>query len=190
MEPVYLYHVLRKASKMSKPNSKLSTRTTDRQTTVKSLYLGGIVVLLIAISPLLFYSYKNFPEVTVWKTSYFTWETTYYSWFDYAWYLSSKIVPLYLLLIWFFTCRHWWHWILLVPIAMYTFQLWGVIKQNTSVDELEFIYLVPLMMIIIPVVYLIRAKLFNKIRGNDLQSFEEELMQKKSTWQQIKDLFQ
>ncbi len=56
-------------------------------------------------------------------------------------------------------------------------------------DELEMYYVLPLMMILIPFVYIIRAKLFDKIRGDDLKSFEEELSQKRTTWQQIKDLF-
>ena len=51
------------------------------------------------------------------------------------------------------------------------------------------LYILPLMMILIPAVYVIRAKLFDKVRGDDLKSFEEELGQKRSTWQQIKDLF-
>ncbi len=44
-------------------------------------------------------------------------------------------------------------------------------------------------MVLVPAVYLIRAKLFSKIRDKDLESFEAELMEKKSTWGQIKDLF-
>ena len=55
--------------------------------------------------------------------------------------------------------------------------------------ELEIYYLIPLMMVLVPFVYLIRAKLFSKIRGRDLESFEAELLEKKSVWGQIKDLF-
>lgn len=72
---------------------------------------------------------------------------------------------------------------------MYAFQLWGVINESNSLDELEIYYIIPLMLVVVPAVYLIRAKLFNKIRGKDLKSFEAELMEKKSTWDQIKDLF-
>lgn len=72
---------------------------------------------------------------------------------------------------------------------MYAFQLWGVINESNQLDELELIYLFPLMMFLVPLVYLIRAKLFAKVRGNDLESFEAELMEKKTAWQQIKDLF-
>jgi hypothetical protein len=72
---------------------------------------------------------------------------------------------------------------------MYSFQLWGVINESNQLDELELVYIFPLMMFLVPLVYLIRAKLFNKMRGDDLKSFEAELMEKKTTWQQIKDLF-
>lgn len=175
---------------MTKPNNKSIEIETDQPKTGRSLFIGGIVVLMIAISPLIFYSYKSVPEVKVWNNFLFTSSTDFYSWFDYAWYFVSKFVPLYLLLIWFFTCKHWWYWILLVPIAMYSFQLWGVINQSQGLDELEIYLILPLMGFVVPFVYLIRAKLFAKIRGADLKSFEEELGQKRSFWQQLKDLFQ
>ncbi len=44
-------------------------------------------------------------------------------------------------------------------------------------------------MVLVPFVYLIRAKLFAKVREDDLKSFEEELMTEKTLWQQVKDLF-
>jgi len=72
---------------------------------------------------------------------------------------------------------------------MYIFQLWGIINQSNNVDEVEIYYMLPVMMIVIPAVYLIRAKLFNKIRGDDLKSFEEDLLEKKSPWDQLKELF-
>ena len=175
---------------MIKPNNK-STETSDHQETgKKSLFIGGLIVVFIAISPFIFYSYKNFPESQTWETSFFSLDTTFGDWYSYAWYLVGKIVPLYLLLLWFFTCKHWWHWIILVPIAMYSFQLWGLIRQNGGYDELEIYALIPLMAIVIPAVYLIRAKLFARVRGNDLQSFEEELGTQRSMWGQLKDLFQ
>jgi hypothetical protein len=104
--------------------------------------------------------------------------------------LVSKGTPLLLLLLWFFTCKHWWHWIILVPIAMYAFQLWGVINESNNLDVLEIYYIIPLLIVLVPAVYLIRAKLFNEVRGKDLKSFEKDLMIKKTVWSQIKDLFQ
>jgi len=157
----------------------------------KNLIQGGIVVLIIAITPFLFYLYKEFPsDSKIWELSFLSIKTDYYfSVYDLVWYVTNKSVPILLLSIWFFTCKHWWHWIILVPLSMYIFQLWGIINESRGMDEVELIYILPLMMILIPSVYVIRAKLFAKIRDNDLTTFEEELSQKRSTWQQIKDLF-
>tara|TARA_B110000259_G_scaffold80492_1_gene94248 strand:- start:124 stop:651 length:528 start_codon:yes stop_codon:yes gene_type:complete len=174
---------------MIKQNNKLNTNTTDQQLTVKNLFAGSLVVFVIAITPFLFYSYKSFPDVKIWETSFFTAETAFRSWFDYTWYLANKIIPLLLLFVWFFTCKHWWHWILLIPIGMYSFQIWGLIQENEGVDEIELYYVFPIMMIVVPSVYLIRAKLFNTLRGTDLKAFEEELGKNKTLLQQLKDLF-
>lgn len=172
------------------PNKSTHGLSPHQDTGKKSLIQGGIIVLIIAITPFLYYSYESFPiDSQIWETSFFSFSTKYPSFYNYAWFLTGKIIPIILLLIWFFTCKHWWHWIILVPLAMYSFQLVGVINQSRSLDETELIYLVPLMMVLIPAVYLIRAKLFYKMRGSDLETFEEELLQKRSFWDQIKDLF-
>lgn len=174
---------------MKQQNNK-STTHSSHHAKGKSLFLGGLIVFLLAISPFIFYSYKSFPDDSqIWETSFFTLETGFPNWYAYAWYLSGKILPLYFLLLWFFTCKHWWHWIILVPIAMYSFQLWGLINESGGYDEVELIYLIPLLMVLVPAVYLIRAKLFAKVRGNDLDQFEEELGQKRSMWRQVLDLF-
>lgn len=174
---------------MSKQNSNTTEHLKSQDKGNRKLFLGGIVVLLIAAIPFLLYAYKSFPDTQVWETSLFSATTGFESWFAYAWYLTGKIVPLYILLLWFFTCKHWWHWIILVPIAIYSFQLWGLINESQNYDEVELYYVIPLMAVVVPLVYLIRAKLFNKIRGNDLQSFEEELKKEHGLWGQLKDLF-
>ena len=73
---------------------------------------------------------------------------------------------------------------------MFAFQLFSVINDDVRItDEVEIWWLFPIMLVIIPLVYLIKAQLKNKLVGKDLRSFEEELGSKKSLWQQIKDLF-
>ncbi len=174
---------------MDKQNNKSTKILSHYKTDKKALVIGTIVVFLIAITPFLFYLYESFPDTPIWETSFFTINTSFPNWYAFAWYFTGKAIPLYLLLLWFFTCRHWWHWIILVPISMYTFQLWGVINESNSLDELELYYVLPLMMVLIPFVYVIRAKLFAKIHDDDLKSFEEELGQNRTTWQQVRDLF-
>ena len=175
---------------MDKTNNK-SIDLTYQDKGKNSLIQGGIVVFIIAITPffILFIQRISIRFKSIWESSFFTIKTSYPSVYHLAWYLTGKCIPLLLLFIWFFTCKHWWHWIILVPIAMYSFQLWGIINESNDFDEVELIYILPLMMILIPFVYVIRAKLFAKIRYDDLTTFEEELSQKRSTWQQIKDLF-
>ncbi|MDC7999818.1 hypothetical protein POV26_02115 [Aequorivita todarodis] len=144
----------------------------------------------MAVTPFIYYSYESFPDNTqVWETFLFKFTTKFPSLYQYAWFLTGKVIPVILLLIWFFTCKHWWHWIILVPLSMYVFQLFNILKQNFDVDEVEIVYVIPIMMILVPFVYLIRAKLFSQMRADDLKSFEEELLQRRSFWQQIKDLF-
>ncbi len=174
---------------MTKPNNKWTRPSNHYKTGSKSLFVGGVIVLLIALTPILFYLYESFPNTQIWETSLFTLETSFPDWYSFAWYFTGKAIPLMLLLIWFFTCKHWWHWIILVPIAMYSFQLWGVLNESNNLDSLELYYVLPLMLILVPFVYLIRAKLFAQVRGGDLKSFEEELTTKRSIWQQLKDLF-
>lgn len=73
---------------------------------------------------------------------------------------------------------------------MFAFQLFNVINDDVGfVDEVEIWWLFPIMLVIIPLVYLIRARLSNKLMEKDLKSFEEDLGVKKNLWQQIKDLF-
>lgn len=172
-------------------NNKSTYRTSNSQDRDKKKFTigGGIVVLLIAISPYVLVVYENFPISQDWRFLGIDFTTQYQTYQHFIWFLTSKTVPLYLLLIWFFTCKHWWHWIILIPIAMYFFQTWGILNQSLNLDEVELFYMIPVMMVIVPMVYLIRAKVFNRMRGDNLREFEEELKQKRTIWDELKDLF-
>ncbi|EDM44570.1 hypothetical protein SCB49_13400 [unidentified eubacterium SCB49] len=174
---------------MTTQNNKLTKTSTSQDKGKKSLILGGLIVLFIASTPIFFYTYKSFPNDQVWETFIFSLHTSFPSWINFAYFTIGKLIPLSLLFIWFFTCKHWWHWIILVPISMYSFQLWGILNESNGIDEVELIYIIPLMVVIVPIVYLIRARLFNSVRGNDLKTFEEELRKKQSIWGTIIDLF-
>ena len=82
-----------------------------------------------------------------------------------------------LLIIWFFTCKHWWYHVILIPISMYIFQLVSSLNDDVRyIDEFEIYYIIPVMMIVIPIVYLIRLKLFDKVvHGIDLDKIDKEL---------------
>src|SRR5690606_19481771 len=139
---------------------------------------GTIIATLIGITPFIFYIYESVPDTKVWNTFLFSYDSGFYGSANISfWVLMMKAVPLYLLIIWFFTCRHWWYHALLVPIAMYIFQVIGTLNGDMEyVDEFGIIYMLPVMAVVIPSIYLIRAKMFNKVNDADksLQDLEDE----------------
>lgn len=160
----------------------------------RSLILGSVVATLIAITPFLFTLYESVPDTKVWNTFLFTYDSGYYESANVAaWTLSSKLIPLYLLFIWFFTCRHWWYHTLLVPIALYIYQIIGILNDDLQfADTNLFLYLLPMMALVIPSIYLIRARMFNKINdaNKTMEELEEEFKIKpKGMFGWIKDYF-
>ena len=109
------------------------------------------------------------------------------------WVFTGKAIPLLLLLIWFFSCRHWWYHALLVPIIMYIFQIVKIFSvELRNIDEFEIIYMLPIMAVVIPSIYLIRAQMFSKVTDVDksLEELEEEFKIKpKSIFQKLGDYF-
>lgn len=154
-------------------------KNSTRETKInKNLIIGSIVAILIAISPYLFYLYKGLPRTTTWETYFFTLEVKYYQDINiYVWSILGRTIPLLLLTLWFLTCKHWWYHVILIPIAMYAFQLFNILNNESGyIDEFEITWLIPIMMVIIPFVYLIRIKLFDKlVLGIDLRKIEAEL---------------
>ncbi|MFL1012881.1 hypothetical protein [Flavisericum labens] len=160
----------------------------------RGLVIGSIVATLIAITPYLFYLYESVPDKQVWDTFLFTYNSGFFENANTAmWILTGKIIPLYLLFIWFFTCRHWWYHVLLVPIAMYAYQ--GFVSLNDDLnyfDSNQLIFLIPIMVIIIPTIYLIRAQMFNKVNSanKSMEELEDEFkMSPKNFWGKVKDYF-
>lgn len=160
----------------------------------KNLILGSIIATLLAITPLTFSLYESVPDDKIWNTFLFTYDAGYWESARYAmWVFIGKAIPLILLLIWFFTNRHWWYHALLVPIFMYIYQI--ILFFNDSVrffDEFLIIYLLPVMAVVIPSIYLIRARIFNKINeaSKTMEELEEEFkMSPKNFWDKIKQYF-
>lgn len=100
----------------------------------------------------------------------------------YVWFLLGKFIPLYLLFIWFFTCKHWWYHAILIPITMYAFQIFEVVYSDDKyVDSENLLWLLPICMVIIPFVYFVRVKLYDKyVHGIDLEAMDAELEALKS----------
>ncbi|WP_458626664.1 hypothetical protein [Winogradskyella sp. PC D3.3] len=160
----------------------------------KSAIVGSIIATIIAFTPLFYSLHESVPTTEVWDTFLFTYDSGFWEDAQYAmWVYTGKFLPLLFLVIWFFTCRHWWYHALLIPIVMYSFQI--IISFRTDalyIDQNQILVLLPVLVIVVPSIYLIRAKMFNKINTSDksLEELEEEFMIKpKGVWGKIKQYF-
>ncbi len=154
-------------NKQSK-KQQLKYQHTDKR---KILSVSTIIALCIVLSPILFYVYQGFPNVKTWESSLFgTIHSNYYeSIHTLAWVVFSKIVPFILLLIWFFTCKHWWYHSILVPIAMYVFQIYSILNDDIQfVDDDEFYIIIPIIALVAAITYTIRTKIFDRLYGVNL----------------------
>ncbi len=177
-----------KPQKLRKPELKFLQE--DR----KSIIIGTIIATFIAMTPYLFYLYESVPDVKDWNTFFGIYHSGFYESASISmWVLNGKIIPLFLIVIWFFTCRHWWYHALLVPIAMYVYQIFITLNDDADfVDNNQLIYLIPIIAIIVPSIYLIRARIFNKVNSasQTMQELEDEFkMTPKTFWDKVKQYF-
>ncbi|WP_397362794.1 hypothetical protein [Olleya sp. R77988] len=160
----------------------------------KVIITGSVLATIIALTPYLFYIYESVPDQRIWNTFFYTFESKQIESVQVVvWTLSGKLIPLMLLIIWFFTCRHWWHHAILIPILMYTYQILSFALTETALfDKFQLYHMVPFMAIIIPSIYLVRARIFNKLNSvnQTIQDLEDELtFRPKTIWGKIKQFF-
>ena len=73
---------------------------------------------------------------------------------------------------------------------MYLFQLISALNDDIAFfDEIEIWFLIPIMAVIVPLVYLIRAKIFARMHTPTLEEIEFELQNKKNIFSHFKDIF-
>lgn len=153
-------------------------KQTLKRTRLHRLQEGSFIVFLILLSPLVFYSYRLFPNVQIWKTPFFTFESHgYQSVYTFAWAFIQKFTFLYLFIIWFLTNKNWWYHALMVPISMLVFQLITLLNwEFTSADEVEFYFMIPIIILVITLTYRIRKKYTNKAKTLDiLNEIDDEI---------------
>lgn len=156
-----------------------------RKKAKKKIFLESLLVFFIAISPFLYKIYDYIPYDLDGDGVFFGLTLGNNGFPDtstYLWYLTSKIVPLYLMIFWFLTSRDWWYHIIIIPIAMYAFQMFEVFYDSDNMIDTDNIWwLIPICMITIPSVYFIRIKLYDKhVNGIDLEAIEAELEELKN----------
>lgn len=153
------------------------------------------MVFLIIISPLAFRIHEYIPNGEGAILSILGFEIDANGFVDlptYIWFLVGKLVPLSLLIIWFLTCKHWWYHIILIPVLMYSFQIFEVVySEDKYVDTENILWLLPVCIVLIPFVYFIRIKLYDKyVHGIDLEAIDAELevLKSKKEIQQVDDI--
>lgn len=152
----------------------------------RKIFIESIIVFFIVLSPFLYKIYDYLPEDPEASISFFGFVIDNNGFRDvsmYIWFLMSKIIPLYLMIIWFMTAKNWWYHIILIPIAMYAFQVFEVVFDSDDYVDTENIWwLLPVCMVVIPIVYFIRIKLYDKyVHGIDLEAMDAELKTLKQT---------
>lgn len=154
----------------TKGKSKFQTTTKSFNKKKKILSSGTFVALIILMTPLLFYAHQLIPSTPTYNTFLGVIDSSYYESVQILfWVLLSKITPLILLLIWFFTCKHWWYHAIIVPIVVMCYQI--VIAANEDIVFLDFddiYFLVPVVAIVAAFSYGIRIRIFDRIYGVDL----------------------
>ncbi|NJB69765.1 hypothetical protein GGR42_000227 [Saonia flava] len=163
----------------------MKRRITDQGSRArKKIIIDSFIVFFIIISPFVFKMHEYVsedPNATL-KILWFTLDRNgFLDLSTYVWFLLGKLVPFYLFIIWFFTCKHWWYHIILIPITMYAFQIFEVVySEDLFVDTENVLWLLPVCMVIIPFVYFIRVKLYDKyVHGIDLDAMDAELKELK-----------
>ena len=156
-----------------------------KRTARKRLYVESFVVFFIIVSPFIFKIHDYFskdPQATLEFMGLTIDKNGFNNINSFIWFFVSKFVPLYLLIVWFLTCKHWWYHILLIPICMYAFQLFEVmVWDNLNIDTKNVLWLLPICMVVIPFVYFIRVKIYDKyVHGIDLEAMNAELQYYKS----------
>jgi len=145
----------------------------------KSLLTGSIIILLIISTPYLLYIHQTIPkDIENLDTLFGVIKGGYYeNVYTYIYIYFSKFVPLLLLFIWFLTNKHWWVHAIVIPISVYFFQLISVINDSEEfVDQVDFIYTVPITVLVVVILYFLRSKLAIYILAVDLKKEMDDNM--------------
>jgi hypothetical protein len=112
-----------------------------------------------------------FPDVKVWETPFFVFTSKYYESVSiFMWVFLQKFVFLYLLIIWFYTSKDWWHKAILIPIGMMVYQIINLLNDDLKFKDeaLDAIVVLPLVVVICFLLLQIRKKLAFSIEVLDL----------------------
>jgi glucan phosphoethanolaminetransferase (alkaline phosphatase superfamily) len=153
--------------------------------TSRYLLTGSIVAVVLATTPYFFYTYEVVPDTEVWDNFFFTYRSGYYLKVQVSfWTIMAKFIPFYLMTIWFLTCKHWWYHTILIPMAMYGYQMIQAINDDILFMDKgeELAYIVPVVIASLSFTYLARIKVFDKINNIDISEIENYVKKPSDTF--------
>ena len=104
----------------------------------------AVITLIIVALPFLFYIYRLAPDAAIWETSWFRIDAGDFGGVYFLlWLINKKSLLILFLIIWFITCKHWWRYVILVPLIIELFKLHSLYDSLISIDEIEFLQSLP-----------------------------------------------
>lgn len=146
---------------------------------LKGLLTGKVIAsVMIALIPVGLYLDLIIKELGIEKfdLGIFSFDGNYFNSFDiFVWVLMQKFVPILLILIWLFTSRQKWLYILFVPLSIYLFQFISIFRDERYIIDIPILGIIIIQIILFGIIYKIRQKwilsrklLENKLKTGDL----------------------
>lgn len=107
----------------------------------KHFYKDITIISMIILLPLVTYLYFLFPNDKILHTPLEPIKSGYYGDISVlVWVLCLKLICIFSYGVWFITCKHWWRYVLLVPMVFFVFQLVVILNDDLSnMDQPEFV---------------------------------------------------
>ncbi len=146
---------------------------------LKDLLTGKVIAsVIIALIPIWLYLDLIIKRLEIKKfdLGIFSFDGNYFNTFDiFVWVLMQKFVPILLILIWLFTSRQKWLYILFVPLSIYLFQFVSIFQDERYIIDIPILGIIIIQIILFGAIYKIRQKfilnrklLENKLKTGDL----------------------
>ncbi|MBL7473564.1 hypothetical protein [Robertkochia sediminum] len=121
----------------------------------------GALFLLLASMPW-FLKFYELAETGVGQYSFFyltIWDFGFSDVRTMLWVLSTKLVVVLPVTIWFFTSRYWWKYFLLVPFSIFSVQIFEMFKPDQPFDGEEFFMVFPIIVVVLILMTLISLRI-------------------------------
>ena len=162
-------------SQLKKTSTKF--RPTDKRN--RQFRKGVFISLLLMLTPFVFYLYRFAPDAESWDIGILSINSGGFDTvFGMVHALFTKITFLILTTTWFFTCKHWWKYAILVPFGMFFFQLTGVLNHQIQyTDDFNFWSVLPVLSPVVIGMVLISIKLNKRTKLLDIREQVKHEMQ-------------